>query len=95
MGLHVAFFLQLDKTISNSNPVLQCLCICPSLVSSVDLIGLLSVLSSNIVMKILNHIKLKTGSWRGQFDKSLQFDSEPLIIILYVVFQPVMLTKQQ
>lgn len=62
--------------------------------SSVDLIGLLSVLSSNIVMKILNHIKLKTGSWRAQFDKSLQFDSEPLIIILCVVFQPVMLTKQ-
>lgn len=56
------FFLQLDKTISNSNPVLQCLHICYSLVSSVDLIGLLSVLSSNIVMKILNHIKLKTGS---------------------------------
>lgn len=56
------FFLQLDKTISKSNPFLQCLHICHSLVSSVDLIGLLSVLSSTIIMKILNHIKLKTGS---------------------------------
>lgn len=63
--------MNLTEPFSNSNLVLQCLFICPNLVSSVNLIGLLSVLSFNVLITILNHIKLKTGSWRAQFDKTI------------------------